>query len=86
MWLYTFKSQFVGVTKKSGHQRSDYKVGLLNIYIGLYYYHYYYYYFISSTKYEGPVNMQTHPKFYLRYKCVYIYIYTYGLYNLITLK
>ncbi len=39
---------------------------------------------ISSTKYQRPVNMQTHPNFYLRYKCVYIY--TYGLYSLITLK
>jgi hypothetical protein len=29
MWLYTCKSQFVSVTKKSGHQRRDYKRGLL---------------------------------------------------------
>jgi hypothetical protein len=29
MLLYTFKSQFVSVTKKSGHQVNPYKGGLL---------------------------------------------------------
>jgi hypothetical protein len=27
MWLYMFKSQFVSVTKKSGHQGRDYEGG-----------------------------------------------------------
>jgi hypothetical protein len=31
MSLYTFKSQFVHVTKKSDHQKHDYKGGLLYI-------------------------------------------------------
>jgi hypothetical protein len=29
MWLYMFESQFVSVTKKSGHQSREYKGGLL---------------------------------------------------------
>jgi len=29
MWLYTFKSQVITITKKSGHQGNDYKRGLL---------------------------------------------------------
>jgi hypothetical protein len=36
MWLYTFKSQFVSVTKKSGHQEHDYKGGLLYLDPGWY--------------------------------------------------
>jgi hypothetical protein len=30
MWLYTFKSQFVSITKESGHKRCDYKGSLLS--------------------------------------------------------
>jgi hypothetical protein len=33
MWLYTFKSLFITVTKQSGHQKCDYKGGLLHIVI-----------------------------------------------------
>ncbi len=57
--------------KKSGHERHDYKVSLLYIYIVGF--------IISPTKYQRPINMQTIQNFTL-------YIYTYGLYSLITLK
>jgi hypothetical protein len=35
MWPYTFKSQFITVTKKSGHQRCDDKGGFTVTYLFL---------------------------------------------------